>query len=149
MMLILPVGMLVGSLEFSIEALSGQADIICSLDPSSQRISFIKRLKAEAEYLSILIEKSEELFIEKIEEFSDSIVSQTAEVSKGIDYVSKQTGDPELQELAKSVGKAQINAVKSISKEEDLTISKVRSSLGPAKLKLIKLHQRIDNIRAH
>lgn len=147
MMIIIPIGPFERIVNLSIEALEGQVDILNALGYSSQRPDFIERLRAQAISLSDLIEKTEETFIESIENFSNEVIDQTAEARDGFIKVSKKTDDPELQEIAGLVSEAHNNTVKFLGKEEDQAISQVRESTTVMKGRVQKLLQQIGNLR--
>lgn len=149
MRLIILIGLFEGTANLSIEALKGQIEILDALGYSPFRASFIARLKAQAKYLEELLEKNEEIFIETIEDFSNQVIDHTAEARDGFIQISKQTGDPELKEIAEIVTTTHTNTVKHLAEEETEAIQKVRKSISPLKDAVAKLKLQIDNLRIH
>ena len=147
MIIIVPIGPFETATNFSIEALIGQVDILNDLGPSSQRASFIERLKEQAKYLLDVIEKSEGVFIEEIENFSDGVLDQTASVRNDFIRVSGKINDPTLREMSEVVSDAHNKAVKFLGEEELEAINRIRETTAELKNKADKLITYIEKIR--
>jgi len=94
-----------------------------------------------------VIEKSEGVFIEEIENFSDGVLDQTASVRNDFIRVSGKINDPTLREMSEVVSDAHNKAVKFLGEEELEAINRIRETTAELKNKADKLITYIEKIR--